>query len=720
MSVGAWPPATRADEGFGSSPGRSTAVFALLSGPEHRLETANPAFFETVGAADRVRSGLPLAQVLPELAEQGFVAVLDEVYRTGRPRTSRDSRVLLGRGRRAREAFFDLTYEPRLDAAGGVVGVAVFGVETTGIRHAQLLAAEQHALLEQIARQAPLEQTLDGMARVIEKLSPGALASVLLADADGRHLRHGAAPSLPRFYTDAIDGIATGEAAGACGTAAHRRRTVVAADIAADPFWDGYHELAARAGLASCWSTPILGGDGRLLGTFAIYHRVARTPQVSDFGLCDLFAGIAALAIERHLGEQARTAAVAKEKAARADLAFLLGAGSVLAQNLDHTETLQRLADLCVPALAPLCTVDVVEDGQVCRVAIAAATVREQRLLAAHPPDTGAMVGRVLAGGGTEVARHAPADLWGGLGITDRLCVPLTDRGAAFGALTLLTGGGRPLEDRVVSLAEELARRAAMAARNARQYAQRAQLAHDLQAGLLLPDLPALPGAGLATHYHPAGEGLEIGGDFYDVFPLAGRTCWAFMIGDVCGRGAVAATTTALVRHTARAVARLLPGPAEVVQAVNTALLERPGNLGGGFVTLVYGHLAREDDRLTVELVRAGHVLPRLLGPGGAVTQIDAEGALLGLMDDPGVEPCRLELRPGQSLVLVTDGITEARSAAGAMFNDEGLDGALAAVPPNADAAAVLDTLTAAVRAFTGPAAVDDDQAALVLTALSK
>jgi serine phosphatase RsbU (regulator of sigma subunit) len=94
-------------------------------------------------------------------------------------------------------------------------------------------------------------------------------------------------------------------------------------------------------------------------------------------------------------------------------------------------------------------------------------------------------------------------------------------------------------------------------------------------AQLLLPEVPDLPGAQVATYYHPAGEGLDIGGDFYDVFPLADQT-GAFMLGDVCGRGATAATTAALVRHTARAVAPLLPGPDAVVQAINKALLDRP------------------------------------------------------------------------------------------------------------------------------------------------
>ncbi|MFI1015867.1 GAF domain-containing protein [Streptomyces sp. NPDC020965] len=90
---------------------------------------------------------------------------------------------------------------------------------------------------------------------------------------------------------------------GSCGTAAHR---VIVSDIAADPFWEDFRDLAERAGLAACWSTPILGRDGQLLGTFAMYHRVPRVPVEADLARAGVFAGTAALAIERHHAEQAR------------------------------------------------------------------------------------------------------------------------------------------------------------------------------------------------------------------------------------------------------------------------------------------------------------------------------------------------------------------------------------------------------------------------------
>ncbi|MFJ2058349.1 SpoIIE family protein phosphatase [Streptomyces sp. NPDC087908] len=714
--------ATGADHDVRALFGHSTAVFASLAGPAHMLENANEAFFTAIGGAERTRTGLPLGRLMPELVEQGFIGLLDRVYRTGALYSGREARVVLGVGPTAREAFFDFTYEPRLDAGGNVMGVRVIGVETTQIKQAQRLTAEHRALLEQIARQAPLPDVLDGMARAIEELAPEEImVSVLLADADGQHLHHGAAPSLPAFYNQAIDGIATGEGVGSCGTAAHRRTPVIVTDIATDPFWDDFRDLADKAGVAACWSTPILARDGSLLGTFAMYHRVPRAPQDADLALARVFAGTAALAIERQQAQQAQQAAEAREKAARDDLAFLLNASTTLSSDLDATHTFQRLATSCVPRLAPLCAIDVVENGRVRRVATAAPTEEERDLLASHIPVYDAeddAVARVLASGTSEIARRTPTGPgpWHDLGITGYVCVPLTDRDSVIGTMTLLSAGAHTFDGHTVALAEELASRAALATRNARQYTHRAALARDLQAGLLLADLPQVPGAEVATYYHPAGEGLDIGGDFYDVFPLEdGR--WGFLLGDVCGRGAIAATTTALVRHTARAVAPLLPDPRAVVDAINRALLNRPRSHGTGFVTLVYGQLTPTGHGLDVELVRAGHTLPLLLDTAHSVHLIDAFGALLGIGPRTHLTPHRLHLHPGESLVLYTDGTTEARRHDGELFGEERLTDAVAGAPNRPTAQTVIDTINEAVHVFTGSQDIDDDQAILVLTA---
>ncbi|MGW7490666.1 SpoIIE family protein phosphatase [Streptomyces sp. NPDC054786] len=695
---------------------QAPVIFVALSGPSHLLEAANPAFFEAFGG-DRTHTGVPIGELIPELVPQGVLDRLDAVYRTGTAFRARGARLVLGAPGAEREGFFDFTYEPRRDAMGEVDGVAVIAVETTVYHHAQLLAAEQRILLEQIARDAPLDDILTGMARAIEELSPELIVSVLLADPDGRHLRHGTGPGLPDFYNEAIDGIAIGPDVGSCGTAAYLRVPVIVTDIATDHRWEGYQELAARAGVAACWSTPILGADNRLLGTFAMYHRAPKVPEEKDVALSAAFARIAALAIERHQAMEASRAAQEREKEAREDLAFVLEASTAITREPHYFDCLQRLARLTVPTLAPLCSVHVLEDGRTRRIAVAAATPAEEDLLASPVlrDQADRAVARVLASGTTETdhtGASPAADRRVLPGVTGYVCVPLATLGRTFGVLTLLATD-RPLDGHAIALAEELARRAASSADNAHQFSDRVQLARDLQAGLLPPELPRIPGADLAASYHPAGEGLEVGGDFYDVFPLPDDR-WAFMIGDVCGRGALAATTTGMVRHTARAAARLLHDPAAVVAAINDALTGSALH-EDYFVSLVYGELRHTPSHLALELIRAGHVPPLVRRSDGTVEQLVHPGLLLGIDPEFDGTACRRDLFPGDSLVLVTDGITEARSATGEFFDEQRLADALLPAT-SSGAAGLIGAVHAAVTAFAGRS-TPDDQATLVLTA---
>jgi diguanylate cyclase (GGDEF)-like protein/hemerythrin-like metal-binding protein/PAS domain S-box-containing protein len=170
----------------------------------------------------------------------------------------------------------------------------------------------RNAVLGLIATGASQAETLTALVHAMEAEGEGTIYSILLLDRDGRHLHTGAAPSLPGFYNQAIDGIEIGLGAGSCGTAAATLKRVVVADIQSDPYWAGYKELASRAQLASCWSEPILASDGRLLGTFAIYHRVPHTPDEREIQRLGEAANLASIAIEHHrvreeLERQART-----------------------------------------------------------------------------------------------------------------------------------------------------------------------------------------------------------------------------------------------------------------------------------------------------------------------------------------------------------------------------------------------------------------------------
>jgi PAS domain S-box-containing protein len=175
-------------------------------------------------------------------------------------------------------------------------------------KRAEALLSEEKRLLEMIAKGNSLSMILDALCRLVEELSKGSLCSILLLDPDGNRLWHGAAPSLPKSYIDAIDGGFIGPAAGSCGTAAYRKEPVIVSDIAQDPLWANYRDLALPHGLRACWSTPVVASDGRVLGTFAIYGRAPRSPTPQQQNMIEQITDLASIAIERKRAEEERQA----------------------------------------------------------------------------------------------------------------------------------------------------------------------------------------------------------------------------------------------------------------------------------------------------------------------------------------------------------------------------------------------------------------------------
>jgi PAS domain S-box-containing protein len=163
----------------------------------------------------------------------------------------------------------------------------------------QALSLLDDTMLAMIMGQSPLPKILDALCVDIEKHHGGMLCSVLLLEADGVTLRHGAAPSFPQEYSRAINGVKIGPCAGSCGTAVYRKQPVVVSDIATDPLWADYRHLALPHGLRACWSTPIAAQDGGVLGTFAIYYREPRTPDAEHLQFIAHATHLVALAIER-------------------------------------------------------------------------------------------------------------------------------------------------------------------------------------------------------------------------------------------------------------------------------------------------------------------------------------------------------------------------------------------------------------------------------------
>ena len=167
----------------------------------------------------------------------------------------------------------------------------------------QQMDALRSFMLERVTSNLPQVQVLEAFVLEIEATLPGALCSVLLLDNAGQHLRQGAAPHLPDFYNAAIDGIQIGMNVGSCGTAAFTGQRVIVGDIATHPYWADFKDLAQQAGLASCWSEPILSGDRKVLGTFAIYHPVPVMPTPHELAVIEMAARLTAIALERQHAE---------------------------------------------------------------------------------------------------------------------------------------------------------------------------------------------------------------------------------------------------------------------------------------------------------------------------------------------------------------------------------------------------------------------------------
>ena len=410
---------------------------------------------------------------------------------------------------------------------------------------------------------------------------------------------------------------------------------------------------------------------------------------------------------------------------------FLADASRVLSTSLDYETTLRQIAELAVPDIADWCVIDMQqEDGSLERVTAAHADpVQLQRLdemQERYPPDPRAPLGvpQVLRTGEPQLYERIPEetlraaarderhlDMLKGFGLRSAMIVPMVARGRAIGTITFASGpSGRRFDRGSVALAEELGRRAGNAVENARLYGERSYIARTLQQSLLPPGLPRIHGIDVAARFRPAGEGNEVGGDFYDLFQT-GR-CWTTVIGDVCGKGADAAAVTALARYTLRAAALQEPRPSDTLRLLNDALLRQRADRR--FCTVAYGLLKPGDSGVELEVSSGGHPLPLILRRSGAVESVGVHGTLLGVVDDPDLHDRRAQLDAGDSLVFYTDGVIEARGPHG-QFDDEDLE-ALLAASAGLDAGALAGRIEAAALAAQDGRA-RDDIAVLVLRA---
>jgi serine phosphatase RsbU (regulator of sigma subunit) len=505
-------------------------------------------------------------------------------------------------------------------------------------------------------------------------------------------------------------------------------------------------------------SVPFLV-DGRVTGVLGVGSAVAERFRDADERRLQDVADRAAMSLERlRLSEL--------ERVRRGRVAFLAEASELLSSTLDQRQAIALTAQLMVPRLAAWCAIFLADEAGELKPAYVwhedeAKVDALARLLdeIAPPVLTSGMPGvpgvgvpgaagviglgtgisgvpgmnprggqswslAVPPGAGLEDVRMASDSAW---------CFPLTARGRGLGAVVI----GRPREDRrwqdpppreSLELAEDLARRAALALDNARLYERQRTTSQALQYSLLPPELPEIPRIEFAAEYEAAGEANDVGGDFYDAFPLVdggdgGQRRWRFAIGDVCGTGPEAAAVTGLARHTLRILAAEGHAIEDVVERLN-GLIIREGTRGR-FITLLHGEVWVPDsptEPIEVSLVCAGHPLPLLLrasSPEGELPSPAAEPqTLLGVVDDLPFEAQKVRLFPGDLLLCVTDGVTERRDDSGRLLDDDnGLSRVLSGCR-ELSAWAVASRLRRAVHEF-GTEPSSDDMAILVMRAAS-
>jgi serine phosphatase RsbU (regulator of sigma subunit) len=465
---------------------------------------------------------------------------------------------------------------------------------------------------------------------------------------------------------------------------------------------EALERLAARS-----YMIVPLTARGRVLGAVTLLL----TREGANYGPADLevaqqLADRCALAIDN-----ARL--YAAEREARLRASFLAEAGAILDSSLDFEETLANVARIAVPEVADWCGVSILAEGGLLREVATAHVDPDKRALARElnerwppQPDDPTGAAAVARSGVTQYVPEVTDEMLAEgiadpeqlaqvrrLGLRSLILAPLRARGRALGVLALANAeSGRVFSEDDVQFCEELARRAGMAIDNARLYTERTRIAHTLQAKLLPERLPEIPGALLAARYRAAGELNEVGGDFYDVFARSERE-WTLVVGDVSGKGAEAAAATALARYTLRTAALDETSPGDALRRLNAAMLH---DGSGQFATVVLAYVSGDrDGHLDVRLALGGHPPPLVLRADGTVEAVGAFGTVLGVLERLRLVDCELTLARGDSLLLYTDGVTEA-GPRGAAIGQAGLEALLQRVA-GADPQTIVDAVEAAV-----------------------
>ncbi|MFJ6392188.1 SpoIIE family protein phosphatase [Streptomyces sp. NPDC091972] len=571
---------------------------------------------------------------------------------------------------------------------------------------------------------SPAPDDLDGLLqRTVERardMLDGDSAFLLLATDDETELEVRASTGLPsarqRFARVPVEA-----GPGRYGSA---RMPAVHDDLSAVP---GAVPLLSGTGMRSVVTVP-LKVEGRLTGSLGVAAEGAGRYSNEEALRLQFAADRIALAVESaRLGEL--------ERLRRGSLSFLVEASDLLAGTLDRDQTLALMAQMTVPTLATWCAVYTIAD-QASDPYLSYVLHEDEELIDGiksllskiQPPDPVPTPGARVWSAPSEAAHQAALrssmrslglsggpthQIASGIGPTlatasavggETVVLPLVARNRVIGMLTLGKPADEHFRQEILELAEDLSRRAALALDNARLYSERTAISQSLQRSLLPPELPEIDGVEVEVIYRAAGEGNEVGGDFYDVFPISDGA-YGFAIGDVCGTGPNAAAVTGLARHALRLLAREgLSGPA-VLERLNSAILDEGAR--SRFLTLLYGELwPQEDGSARLKVVCAGHPLPLRLRQDGTVEPAAEPQPLLGVMDDLELYEETVTLDPGDVLLCVTDGVTERREGT-RMLGDDGLADVLTTCT-GLTAGAVAARIMRAVERFASDAPSDD------------
>ncbi|MDX3529973.1 SpoIIE family protein phosphatase [Streptomyces sp. ID05-39B] len=571
---------------------------------------------------------------------------------------------------------------------------------------------------------SPAPDDLDGLLqRTVERardMLDGDSAFLLLATDDETELEVRASTGLP----SARQRFARVPVEAGPGRYSSARMPAVHEDLLAVP---GAVPLLNGTGMRSVVTVP-LKVEGRLTGSLGVAAEGPARYSNEEALRLQFAADRIALAVESaRLGEL--------ERLRRGSLSFLVEASDLLAGTLDRDQTLALMAQMTVPTLATWCAVYTIAD-QASDPYLSYVLHEDEELIDGiksllskiAPPDPVPTPGaRVWAAPGEAAHDAALRSSMRTLGLTggpthqmssgigptlatasavggETVVLPLVARNRVIGMLTL----GKPTDEHfrqeILELAEDLSRRAALALDNARLYSERTAISQSLQRSLLPPELPDIDGVEVEVIYRAAGEGNEVGGDFYDLFPISDGA-YGFAIGDVCGTGPHAAAVTGLARHALRLLAREgLSGPA-VLERLNSAILDEGAR--SRFLTLLYGEMRPQPDgSAELKVVCAGHPLPLRLRQDGTVEPAAEPQPLLGVMDDLELYEQTVVLDPGDVLLCVTDGVTERREGT-RMLGDDGLADVLTTCT-GLTAGAVAARIMRAVERFASDAPSDD------------